>query len=186
MQKKNIKGYIGLFLGLAALICFGASFFIHTEKLTGMGFDGRVSFYGIINLIMALTGTVLSVAAIVFGTLSKRDADKKGPRKPGVILGIIGIVLSLLVGSSVLLLSGITEYINSDGKSGFVASSVKNDKDLRDQMNKVVLNLKINAGIADSTSAFEGSESNSSNSSVSDEGSGGSVKPEDNNTKTEE
>ena len=52
MQKKNIKGYIALFLGLASIVLILVACFVPMTKLTGFGLGGKVSFYGTANVIM--------------------------------------------------------------------------------------------------------------------------------------
>ena len=92
MKEKNVKGIIGLCFGLLAIV-FAALSMIPMTKLTGMGLNGEVSFFGQINVVFSLCVLVSAVIAIIFGAMSKKDADKPGPRKSGVIIGIIFIII---------------------------------------------------------------------------------------------
>ena len=67
-MKKNVKGYIGLFLGLASILAIIVSA-IPMTKLTGFGIDGKINFWGNTNLIIALLSIPLAIAAIVFGAM---------------------------------------------------------------------------------------------------------------------
>ena len=95
MKGKNIKGIIGLCFGLLAIV-FVALSMIPMTKLTGMGLNGEVSFFGQINVVFSLCVLVSAVIAIIFGAMSKKDADKSAPRKSGVIIGIIFIIIGLI------------------------------------------------------------------------------------------
>lgn len=95
MKEKNIKGIIGLCFGPLAIV-FAALSMIPMTKLTGMGLNGEVSFFGQINVVFSLCVLVSAVITIIFGAMSKKDADKSAPRKSGVIIGIIFIIIGLI------------------------------------------------------------------------------------------
>ena len=95
MKEKNVKGITGLCFGLIAIV-FAALSMIPMIQLTGMGLNGEISFFGQINVVFSLCVLVSAVIAIIFGAMSKKDADKPGPRKSGVIIGIIFIIIGLI------------------------------------------------------------------------------------------
>ena len=146
-MKTNVKGVIGLVLGLASLALLGTSAFLPTEKLTGFGIDGKMSFLGSINVILGWSGVVLAIAAIVFGILACRRKDTKGPRKSGIVIGIIGVILGLAVAGVVGLFSSLTEFINSEGKSGMLADSIRNDTSAQKTVDDFVKALQRSAGV---------------------------------------
>ena len=137
MKEKNVKGIIGLCFGLLAIV-FAALSMIPMTKLTGMGLNGEVAFFGQINVVFSLCVLVSAVIAIIFGAMSKKDADKPGPRKSGVIIGIIFIIIGLITFGITSSFSAITEYINSDGRTGVIAESVKDNPEQQKQMDDVV------------------------------------------------
>lgn len=141
MKEKNVKGIIGLCFSLASFVCAIVSF-IPMTKLTGMGFDGKISFWGSTNTVLGWIVLLLAVIAIVFSSLSKKDVDKKGPRKSGMVVGIICIVIGICSLCVSGIFSTITEYINSDGKSGVIAESIKNDPEQEKTINEFVNSLK--------------------------------------------
>lgn len=141
MKGKNVKGIIGLILALVSLICIGVAW-IPLDKLTGMGFNGRVSFFGTANLVLIGIGFVCAIAAIVFAVKAKRDADLPGPRKSGMVVGIICIVLALISWAGIGLLSTLTEFINSDGQRGLIAEAIKNDENAKKQIDEAIEKLK--------------------------------------------
>lgn len=141
MKEKNVKGIIGLCFALASLVCAFVSF-IPMTKLTGMGFDGKISFLGPTNTVLGWIVIIFAVIAIIFSILSKKDADKKGPRKSGMVVGIICIIIGICSLCASGLFSTITEYINSDGKSGVIAESIKNNPEQEKTINEFVNSLK--------------------------------------------
>lgn len=147
MEKKNVKGYIGLFLGLASIILILVGVFVPMTKLTGFGLGGKLSLHGTPNIAMIWIAVVCAIAAIVFGAMSKKDADKKGPRKPGVIIGILCVIFGLISALTVGLLSSMTEFINSEGKNGMVAEMVKDNDDLKKTMDELIRGLQKGAEV---------------------------------------
>ena len=137
----NVKGVVGLILSLVSLCCIGISW-VPLVPLTGMGFDGHLSFYGFLNMILLGVAFVCASAAVVFAAMSKKDADKRGPRKAGMIIGIIAIVITLLASLGIGTMSMITEYINSDGQSGVIAEATKTDENMKKQIDDAVAQLK--------------------------------------------
>lgn len=145
--EKNVKGYIGLFLGLASIVLFLVACFVPMTKLTGFNFDGKMSFYGSTNVTFVWISVLFALAAIVFGFMSRKHKDKKGPRKPGVIIGIIFVILGLIAALFIGLLSTITEYINNDGQSGVIADTLKDDPSQKETIDNLVKALQKAAGV---------------------------------------
>ena len=141
MQEKNVKGIIGLILAIVSLICIFVAWYPMT-KLTGMGLDGKLSFYGTVNLMLIVAAFICAVAAIVFAALSKKHKDKVGPRNSGLVIGIICLILSLLCSPFIGLFTTVTEYINSDGERGAIAEAVKNDQEMEKKVNELIDQLK--------------------------------------------
>ena len=133
MKEKNVKGIIGLCFGLLAIV-FAALSMIPMTKLTGMGLNGEVAFFGQINVVFSLCVLVSAVIAIIFGAMSKKDADR-------IIFIIIGLI-SFGVTSS---FSAITEYINTDGRTGAIADTLKDNPNQQKQMNDIVKAFKDSA-----------------------------------------
>ena len=141
MKEKNVKGITGLCFGLIAIV-FAALSMIPMIQLTGMGLNGEISFFGQINIVFSLCTLVSAVIAVIFGAMSKKDADKPGPRKSGVIIGIILIIIGLIAFGVTSSFAAITEYINSDGRTGVIADTVKDDPEQQKQMDDVVKAFK--------------------------------------------
>ena len=123
-MQKNVKGYIGLCAGLLSIILVIAAGTLRLEPIKG----SSVKFYGSANVYMCVAALVIAIVAIVFGALSKKDADKKGPRKPGVIIGIIMIFVSLI---GMLFTGGaslITDYANN-GENSKLYQALKDSDD---------------------------------------------------------
>ncbi len=133
-MEKNVKGFIGLFAGLIAFGCLIASF-IPMEEIQGS--DG-VMFYGSINTRLAFIGFIVAIVAIVFGAMSKKHIDKKGPRKAGVVLGIFAIIISLFAMGITGVCSVITDYAN--GKSTALVENMSQEE--RQQIDDLVAKLK--------------------------------------------
>ncbi len=116
-------------------------------KLTGFGIDGKVSFYGNTNVTFIWISVLCAVAAIVFGVMSRKDKDKKGPRKAGIILGILCVIAGLLSALIIGMLTMITDYINSDGKSGLIAEELEKDSSQKENVDKIIRELQKSAGV---------------------------------------
>lgn len=112
---KNVKGFIGLFTGIAAFILIGLALFLPTYKIAGTS----IALHGTTNIIMAIVAGVLGIIAIVFGIMSKKDRDKKGPRKAGVIIGIFAIIISLISAGVCALTKTLVDYANGVPNSAF-------------------------------------------------------------------
>lgn len=107
-MQKNVKGFIGLFAGIAAFIVI----IIATIPFTPIN-GTSLNFYGSINSTLALIGAALGIIAIIFGALSAKDKDKKGPRKAGIIVGIFAVIIGLIFTGVASLLASITDYANN-------------------------------------------------------------------------
>ena len=133
-MEKNIKGFIGLFAGLAAFGCLIASF-IPLEQIQG---SNGLKFYGDVNVRLAFIGFIAAIVAIVFGALSKKHIDKKGPRKAGIIIGIFAVIISLFAMGITGICSVITDYGN--GKSTALVENMSQEE--RQQIDEFVARLK--------------------------------------------
>ncbi|MBQ9460782.1 MAG: hypothetical protein IJU51_02530 [Clostridia bacterium] len=158
-MKTNVKGVIGLITGLAALGLLGTAAFLHPEKLTGFGINGKMSFFGMTNIIMAWSGVAIAIAAIVFGVMANKKKDTKGPKKAGIVIGIIGVIIGLAVAGVVSLFSSITEFVNSDGKSGMLAEAISNSPDSQKNIDDFVRALQRSAGVEETGFMTEKPES---------------------------
>ena len=118
---KNVKGFIGLFAGLAAIVLIILAFFVGAETIVG----SSVALPGKTGVILALIAAVLGIVAIVFGVMSRKDKDKKGPRKAGVIIGIIAIIIALFSSATCFLTHTFVNYANG-----------KTDQKLLDEMDE--------------------------------------------------
>ncbi len=141
MKEKNVKGIIALCLALASVL-LNIIAFIPMEKLTGFDIDGKIAFFGSVNVTLSQIALIFAIAAIVLGIMARKHTDKKGPRKSGLIIGIIFIFVSLITLAITAGLSTITEYINSDGKSGVIYESIKNDESKQKEMNDFIDQFK--------------------------------------------
>ena len=168
MKKKNVVGYVGLILGLASIAMLIAAFAVPLTKLTGMGFDGKISFYGGTNVALAWIGVVLAIAAIVCGVVSKKYKDRQGPRKPGVIIGIICIILGLLASLVVGFMTSVTEFINSEGETGMIAELINDNKDVQKTMDDLLRAMQKAAGVEEKGFS-KYSENNESSKTAADE-----------------
>ena len=112
-MQKNVKGFIGLFAGLASVVCIILAFSVRMEKINGTSFR----FWGSTNLIFGVIACILAIVAIVFGFMSKRDSDKKGPRKAGIIIGFIAVFISFFAMALGGLCGMIVDYFNNGEKS---------------------------------------------------------------------
>lgn len=146
-MKKNVKGFIGLFLALASILLIIIAYMVPMEKLTGFGIDGKLTFYGNANCAFVWISVVCAVAAIVFGIMAVRHKDQKGPRKVGIILGIICVIVGLLSALVIGLLALVTEYINTDGKTGVIAEVLENDSSQKENVDKIIRELQKSAGV---------------------------------------
>lgn len=132
-MQKNVKGYLGLTFGLLSVL-FIILAFIPTNPLKGIA----INLHGSINVIFGWVACGLAILAIVFGALSKRDADKKGPRKAGVIIGIFAVVISLLSVMVVSLSATLADYINEvPGNSISQSLSKSQLKELNESIEKL-------------------------------------------------
>ena len=146
-MKKNVKGFIGLFLALASILLIIIAYMVPMEKLTGFGIDGKITFYGNANCAFVWISVACAVAAIVFGIMAVRHKDQKGPRKVGIILGIICVIVGLLSALVIGLLALVTEYINTDGKTGVIAEVLENDSSQKENVDKIIRVLQKSAGV---------------------------------------
>ena len=131
-MKKNVFGFIGLFAGIGAFVLLIAALFMPTAAISGSTF----ALYGGVNVTMALIAAALGVTAIVFGIISRKDRDKKGPRKAGIIVGVFAIIASLLSAGAFALTNEIVKYWNPNEKSTMIEDLVKDNADMKKQLDE--------------------------------------------------
>ena len=129
-MKKNVKGFIALFAALAAVVCIIISFAVPMASIKGTS----IKLWGNPNLYLGIVACVLAIVAIVFGFLSKKDADKKGPRKAGIIIGFIAVFVSFLAMAMGGLFGLIVEYANDPENSTIAKSMSVEDRKNFDEM----------------------------------------------------
>lgn len=109
MMKKNVKGFIGLFAGIAAFILIGVALFVPTVPVR----NSHLLLHGGINVTLGLIGMVLGVAAIVFGVLSRKERDiAKGPHKAGIIAGTLAVLIAFGATGFCSMTRMIADYAN--------------------------------------------------------------------------
>ena len=131
---KNVKGYIGLFLGLASFVLSGIALGVMTNKIEGTS----ISLYSGFNSTIALIAALVGIAAIVFGIMSLKDKDKKGPRKAGIIVGIFAVIIGFSAMGICSCLSAVADYAN--GVPGNALSQV--DESSRAQIDEALKQLR--------------------------------------------
>lgn len=106
-MQKNVKGFIALFAALAAIILTVVGCMPMAKVVDFPMWSG-------VNQVLGYIALALCLAAIVFAILSFRDKDKKGPRKTGMILGILCLLVVWV--PMVLGWAGglVTGYVNGD------------------------------------------------------------------------
>lgn len=108
-MKKNVKGFISLFTGIAAFIVVGIALFVPTVPLMGT----NILLYGSANVIIALAAALLGIAAMVFGIMSLSGKNThKGPRKAGLIVGVCAILIAVGSAGFCGLVKTVCDYAN--------------------------------------------------------------------------
>ncbi len=132
-MKKNTKGIIGLTAGILSFASIVMTF-VPLYQLAGTS----IKFLGAANVYFGIAAGVLALIAIVFGIMSRKDADKKGPRKAGVIIGAFALIIAMFSTGIAGLGSMITDYANHvEGNT----ISQMNSK-TREPVDKMLLELK--------------------------------------------
>lgn len=108
-MKKNVKGFIGLFAAIGAIVLALAALFFPTAHITG----SSLSLPGSMNVTMALIAAGLGVLAIIFGILAVREPDKQGPRKAGIIIGVFAILIGLGAAAFCGIFGMVADYANN-------------------------------------------------------------------------
>lgn len=108
-MKKNVKGFIGLFSAIGAILLALAALFFPTAHITG----SSLSLPGSMNVTMAAIAAGLGVIAIIFGILAVREPDKQGPRKAGIIVGVFAILIGLGSAAFCGMFGMIADYANN-------------------------------------------------------------------------
>ena len=150
-MQKNVKGFIALFAALAAIILTVVGCMPMTKVADFPMWSG-------VNQVLGYIALALCLIAIVFAILSFRDKDKKGPRKTGMILGILcllvvwvpmvlgwagGLVTGYVNGDNNVIAQEMDKYEKGD-KDSFISQmldSTKDDKS-KNEIIKLLDNLK--------------------------------------------
>ena len=150
-MQKNVKGFIALFAALAAIILTVVGCMPMAKVVDFPMWSG-------VNQVLGYTALALCLIAIVFAILSFRDKDKKGPRKTGMILGILcllvvwvpmvlgwagGLVTGYVNGDNNVIAQEMDKYEKGD-KDSFISQmldSTKDDKS-KNEIIKLLDNLK--------------------------------------------
>ena len=135
IMKKNVKGYIALFAGIAAIILICIALFVCTNTISGTS----IALHGQMNVTLALIAAGLGVVAIVFGIMSRKDKDKPGPRKAGVIIGVITVIVGLLSCVFCSLSSMLVDYANGNADNSIFSEM---DADTRQQIDDLIEQLR--------------------------------------------
>lgn len=136
-MQKNVKGFVGLFAGILAFV-FIIIAMIPTTEIR----DSGIMFYGSNNPTFALIAVPLGIVAIVAGIMSKKDKDKKGPRKSGVILGVIAIIIGLIAAMATFALSFLTTYANNPNDPMFESMSKEDKANLDKAIDQIIESSK--------------------------------------------
>lgn len=136
-MQKNVKGFIGLFSGLLSIVLVLVAVFVPLEPLKGLG----VNWHGKVNVYIAVGAIVLAIVAIVFGILSRKDVDKKGPRKAGIIIGVIMVIISLIATGILAISYMMTDFINN-GEESTLYQSAKDDPEQLKQLDEISQGIK--------------------------------------------
>ena len=150
-MQKNVKGFIALFAALAAIILTVVGCMPMAKVVDFPMWSG-------VNQVLGYIALALCLVAIVFAILSFRDKDKKGPRKTGMILGILcllvvwvpmvlgwagGLVTGYVNGDNNVIAQEMDKYEKGD-KDSFISQmldSTKDDKS-KNEIIKLLDNLK--------------------------------------------
>lgn len=150
-MQKNVKGFIALFAALAAIILTVVGCMPMAKVVDFPMWSG-------VNQVLGYIALALCLVAIVFAILSFRDKDKKGPRKTGMILGILcllvvwvpmvlgwagGLVTGYVNGDNNVIAQEMDKYEKGD-KDSFISQMLDGAKDdkSKNEIIKLLDNLK--------------------------------------------
>ena len=150
-MQKNVKGFIALFAALAAIILTVVGCMPMAKVVDFPMWSG-------VNQVLGYIALALCLIAIVFAILSFRDKDKKGPRKTGMILGILcllvvwvpmvlgwagGLVTGYVNGDNNVIAQEMDKYEKGD-KDSFISQMLDGAKDdkSKNEIIKLLDNLK--------------------------------------------
>ena len=135
-MQKNVKGIVSLVAALLAIVCIVIAF-IPTAALR----DTSVKFYGGTNVVFAAIAIPLGLIALIAGIMSLKQSDKKGPRKTGMILGILAILCAIFATAATSILSVVTNYANNPNDPAFSSMS-QEQKDTIDKLIDQIVSKK--------------------------------------------
>lgn len=131
-MKKNVKGFIGLFSALAAVVCTVIAF-VPLAPISGTS----VKLWGGTNVTLGICGIVLGIIAIIFSIMAIRHSDQKGPRKAGLIIGIIVTVFAAVAAIIGGIFGMIVDYANGKDTGIFSQMDDSQRKEIDDMLNQL-------------------------------------------------
>ena len=134
-MKKNVKGFIGLFAAIGAIVLAFAALIFPASHISG----SSLSLPGSMNVTMALIAAGLGVLAIIFGILAVREPDKQGPRKAGIIVGLLAILLGLGAAALCVILGMVDDCANN-GPGNTLSQSL--DESKKKEFDKLVEQIR--------------------------------------------
>ena len=79
-MKKNVRRNIGLFAGIAAIVLIFTALFVPANLITG----STIFAHGHINIMLALSGVLFGITAIIISMPNRPFVDKQGPQREGI------------------------------------------------------------------------------------------------------
>ena len=134
-MKKNVKGFIALFSGIAAIILINVALFVCNNTISG----SSVALHSSFNVTLSLIAAGLGVVAIVFGILSVKDKDKRGPRKAGIIIGVIAVIVGLISCLFCSLTRMLVDYANGKTEDNIISQM---DEQSRKDLDKLIDDIR--------------------------------------------
>jgi len=130
-NKKSTKGMVSL---IAALLCIGCIIgsLVPFTKITIEGTSKSFTFFSDINVILAVVAIPLALIAIIAGAMAGKDKDKSGPKRVGMVIGIIGIIVAIFACGVSCIMNEMGKFVS--GKDSVLTESAKNDPNLKKQL----------------------------------------------------
>lgn len=153
MEQKNVKGYVGL---CAALLSWGM-IVVSWIPMTPLKPNPSITFFGSSNVTLGAIALLLTLIAIIVGAMSTRHKDRRGPRKSGIIIGVLALIIGLGSIAITSTFSQVTAYIN--GEPSILDETVKNDPNAKEELDELIEQIvnSSNAAIATDSSQTESS-----------------------------
>lgn len=133
-MKTNVKGYIGLFSGIIALVLILIAMVLPTNPINGTS----IALHGTVNIVISYIAAALGVVAIIFGVLSRKGkGTEKGPRKAGVIIGIFAVIFAFISVGICSMTKEMVDYANGKPGSAFSQLDDKSRQDIDKAINEL-------------------------------------------------